>query len=137
AVIVGGVDGRKIQFNDQFVKTGCSHLLFRDDPVPVQPTAQRTEAARFQTIVFGERLVAARPPADDLRVDVEFLDQMLDETVPGGQPDAHRDSSTDEKDRLTLANGRGEVLYPFGLNGHRVSRRSVVASPNRRTCRTV
>src|SRR3954454_20122845 len=104
AVEVGGIDDREVEFYDQLMNSGPSKDLFWDRPMPIHPTAQRSNAALLQTIIFRQGEVIDRLAIRRIENNPQFVSHVLDERIPGGKAHCHRHAGADEQYRIALAN---------------------------------
>src|SRR4051794_28099438 len=61
AVVVGRIDNGKPEFDDEAMKPRCSHAIFCDLPVAIEPAPQGTDPAFFESIVFRQHLMTELP----------------------------------------------------------------------------
>ena len=98
AVVVGGVDGRKIELDDQLVNIRGRDAIARHFPVPIKAAAQRADATVLDAVIFRQYLVSFAKAIDGPAVQSQLFKQVLDERTPRRQADGHGHACADKQD---------------------------------------
>ncbi|HVL12466.1 MAG TPA: hypothetical protein VM529_07870 [Gemmata sp.] len=110
-VVVGGVDDRETQLDNEAVDLGAACLRLRVAvPLDVHPTPEGTDRAGAEDVVLGECLGVAETE-ELVAVNAQFVSHVRRQLRPGGDAEIHGHARPDERQGAPVADRVDELLH--------------------------